>query len=147
MRFRTYLGIVGVGLASLIGGCNTTPEQQRKAEERMLMLGLGYGSIIEPNPQRAAAMGLTSQIMRDYDVAREGRSGVNITIQQNSLDNTKELSEEEREEVMDRIFKKYRLGKYAKAKELSEEEREEVMDRIFKKYGLGQYAEENKKEN
>jgi len=70
------------GSVYLAGCAPMTPDEQQKRDERLLMLGLGYASITEEDPQKSAAMGLTSQILRDYDVAREGRSKTNITLVQ-----------------------------------------------------------------
>lgn len=86
--------IGALGLAGLISSCAPmTPEEQQKSDERMLMLVTGYGSIVEPDPQRAAVMGLTSQIIRDYDVAREGRSQteINIVNRENNKTNIKRI--------------------------------------------------------
>ncbi|MDO8508524.1 MAG: hypothetical protein Q7S27_02450 [Nanoarchaeota archaeon] len=115
MGLLKYLTIAG--LSSLLSSCAPlTPDEQQKADERMLMLSLGYGSIFEPNPQKAAVMGLTSEIMRDYDVAREGKSEVIVNVQPTNPVQEYEdpkLSEEKRLGNNDRLFKKYGIGPYA----------------------------------
>lgn len=84
-----FVGLVG-SLGYLSGCAPISPEEQQRRDERLLMLGLGYGSIYEKNPQKATAMSLTSQIIRDYDVAREGRSEINIPGKSNAGSDNRE---------------------------------------------------------
>ncbi len=134
-KLRDYLIGAGLGLTGFICGCAPmTPDEQQKRDERLLMFVLGYGAIVEPDPQRAAAMGLTSKILRDYDVAREGKSQVIITGKAPAINNQEEISEEERDAVMDKISKKYGLGKYSEEeKKIREEdnERKKIKDRLW----------------
>ena len=98
------LGLVG-GLGSLgLSGCAPmTSEEQQRRDERLLMLGLGYSAINDPNPQSAAAKSLTSQILRDYDVAREGKSQVNVGIYNNpAVDSSVSLKEDGKIEWTDK---------------------------------------------
>ncbi len=96
-KLKNYLIGTGLGLTGFLYGCAPmTPDEQQKRDERLLMFVLGYGAIVEPNPQRAAAMGLTSQILRDRDVAREGKSEQKIIIKNYRI---KEIYKREPEKV------------------------------------------------
>lgn len=80
MKLRDYLIGAGLGLASLVNvSCAPmTPEEKQRSDERLLMLGLGYKAILEDDPQKAAVMGFTSDVLRDYDLAKEGRDQIII---------------------------------------------------------------------
>ncbi len=116
------------GLIGIIGlvGCEMTPEEQRRAEERTIEYIIGTNAITNRNLtlQQGAVVGYTAQMIRDYNVAKEGKDNQVIVIQQPQQDY---VSDEERKAFMENFWKE---------NERKENERKAFMDRIYKKYGI-----------
>lgn len=102
-KTNTIRGMV-LGLAGLVYGCAPmTPEETKTSQERMLMLPLLYAPLNNNlTPKQQFASSVTGNLIKDYDVAREGRS--NLTVNVSQAQPTREYTDAERDEAMRRLL-------------------------------------------